>query len=181
MNEIKIVTGSLLSQAANNQRSLAETFISADVIVLVDTSGSMGSNDNTERTRYERACDELAKVQASMPGKIAVISFSDEVMFCPGGVPWNYSCGTDLTRALKFAKVADVEDMRFIVISDGKPENETTALQVAKGYKNKIDTVYIGPGEKNNFLERLSIISGGTSANDFAAQKLEQTVYGLLA
>jgi Mg-chelatase subunit ChlD len=183
MNELnkQTVKGSLLSQAANNQRSLAETFISADVIVLVDTSGSMGASDNTERTRYERACDELEKVQASMPGKIAVISFSDDVMFCPGGVPWNYSCGTDLTKALKFSKVADVEDMRFIVISDGKPDNETTALQIAKSYKNKIDTIYIGPGDESNFLERLSSISGGKSANDFSAHKLEQTIYGLLS
>lgn len=181
LNKQVTVKGSLLSQAENNNQSLAATFISVDVIILVDTSGSMGVSDNTERTRYERACTELEKIQATMPGKIAVISFSDEVMFCPGGRPWNYACGTDLTKALKFVKVADVEDMRFIVISDGQPDDESSALQVAKTYKNKIDTVYIGPGDNSKFLERLSLVSGGKAANDFSAHKLAQTVYGLLA
>ena len=107
------VAGSLAQQASTTGKSLAESFISADCIVLVDTSGSMGMSDGFENTRYERACDELAKIQRTMPGKICVISFSDDAMFCPSGVPWNYSSGTDLARALKFSKVADVDDMRF--------------------------------------------------------------------
>jgi hypothetical protein len=176
------VPGSLSQQASAKGQSLAETFISADCIVIVDTSGSMGGSDNTERSRYDRACDELRKIQASMPGKIAVISFSSEVMFCPAGVPWNYSSGTQLDKALIFARIADVPEMRFIVISDGQPDDESAALAEARKYQNKIDTIYIGPaGERGErFLSRLASESGGISAKDFSAHKLAETVRGLL-
>jgi len=66
----KQIAGSLAQQAAAKGQSLAESFLSADCIVVVDTSGSMALKDGTEVTRYARACDELAKVQNSMPGKI---------------------------------------------------------------------------------------------------------------
>lgn len=179
----KTVHGSLASVSASTNKPLAETFINADVIVIIDTSGSMAGTDGTGRTRYERACDELEKVQVSMPGKIAVISFSDFVLFCPGGVPWYYGQGTDMAKALKFAKVADVPDMRFIVISDGQPDDEHAALEVAKTYTNKIDTIFIGPSgsEGEGFLRRLAKVSGGIAAKDFSAKQLSQSIFGLLA
>jgi hypothetical protein len=177
------VTGSLAQQAQQKGQSLAESFISADCIVLVDTSGSMGMSDGMENTRYERACDELKKIQNSMPGKICVISFSDETMFCPAGVPWDYGMGTDLARALKFSKVADVPDMRFIVISDGQPDDPQAAINAASQYKNRIDTIFIGgsSNEGQAFLERLAKASGGIAARDFSAAQLSDTVKGLLS
>jgi len=180
---LRPVAGSIAAQSAATNKPLAETFVNADVIVIVDTSGSMSQTDGTERTRYERACAELEKVQATMPGKICVISFSDECLFCPSGIPWNYGHGTDLAKALKFAKIADVQDMRFIVISDGEPDDEREALTIAGHYKNHIDTIYIGSqdGGGQNFLARLAQASGGFSAKDFSAHQLSNTVYGLLA
>jgi len=179
----KAVAGSLAAQAQQKGQSLAEIFISADCIVLVDTSGSMGMSDGMENTRYERACDELKKIQNSMPGKICVISFSDETMFCPSGVPWDYGSGTDLARALKFSKIADVPDMRFIVISDGQPDDPQAAINAANQYNNRIDTIFIGgsSNEGQAFLERLANASGGKAARDFSAAKLSDTVKGLLS
>jgi len=180
---LRPVSGSIAAQSAAAHKPLAETFINADVIVIVDTSGSMGQTDGTERTRYERACAELEKVQATMPGKICVISFSDDCLFCPSGVPWDYQRGTDLVKALNFAKVADVPEMRFIVISDGEPDDEQAALDTARKYKNHIDTIYIGSknGSGQDFLARLASVSSGISAKDFSAHQLSSTVYGLLA
>jgi len=179
----KQIAGSLAQQAAAKGQSLAESFLSADCIVVVDTSGSMALKDGTEVTRYARACDELAKVQNSMPGKICVLSFSDSVMFCPNGIPWNYSMGTDLAAALKFAKIADVLEMRFIIISDGEPDDERAALAIAKTYSNRIDTIYIGNshGSGQEFLTRLAKASGGIGIQNFSAAQLEQTVKGLLS
>lgn len=176
------VQGSLAQQAAANHISLAETFVNADVVVLVDTSGSMGAHDGTERSRYSRACDELRKIQLSMPGKIAVISFSDEVKFFPGGIPQNFGQGTDMAKALKFARIADVPEMKFILISDGEPNTEGETLQEAALYKNPIDTIYIGPKgyEGERFLKLLASKTGGRSAKDFSGHKLEQTIRGLL-
>lgn len=176
------VPGSLAAQSATTGRSLAETFVNADVIVIVDTSASMDSKDHGNKSRYERACDELAKVQTSLPGKIAVLSFSDDVMFCPSGKPWNYGGSTQLDRALQFAKVADVDGMQFIVISDGEPADEITALKIAATYKNKIDTIFIGRegDDGQRFLSRLAQASGGQAVKDFAAKQLETSVKGLL-
>ncbi len=182
LSKLPSVPGSLAQQAAANHISLAESFVNADVIVIFDSSGSMGSHDGTERSRYARASDELRKIQASMPGKIAVLSFSDEVKFFPSGIPANFGQGTDLAKALKFAKIADVPEMKFIVISDGEPNDEQEALVEAAKYKNHIDTIYIGPvgdnGEK--FLALLASKSGGKAAKDFAGHKLEATIRGLL-
>jgi Mg-chelatase subunit ChlD len=177
------VPGSLAAQSATTGHSIAQTFVGADVIVLIDTSSSMTQRDGYgEKSRYDRACDELANVQASLPGKIAVLSFGDMVLFCPSGIP-SQPCGmTDLTGALKFAKVADVDDMKFIVISDGEPNDEYSALLIASQYKNRIDTIYIGPegGSGQRFLDRLAKESGGQAIKDFAAKQLAQNVKGLL-
>lgn len=176
------VPGSLASQAATTGQSLAQTFINADVIILVDTSGSMAGTDMTDKSRYDRACDELAKLQASLPGKIAVLSFGDFTLFCPSGIPTKPVGMTDLTGALQFAKVADVADMQFIVISDGEPNDEDSALRVASTYQNKIDTIFIGrEGDSGQrFLARLAKASGGKAIKDFSAKQLESSVRGLL-
>lgn len=177
-----IIVGSLASVAKANHQSLAETFISADVIVLIDTSSSM-QNRGGEKSRYERACEELTNLQSTLPGRIAVISFASEPIFCPSGVP-QPPCGmTDLAKALKFAKVADVCDMRFIVISDGEPDSEREALDVASTYQGRIDVIYIGreggPGQA--FLQKLARAHGGKSITSENAKELAAGVTYLLS
>lgn len=178
-----IVQGSLSAIAQQNNQSIAETFINADCIILVDTSGSMAACDaRGGKSRYEVACEELKNLQGSMPGKLAVIAFSDDVLFCPSGVPFDYQGGTDLTKALKFAKVADVTGMKFIVISDGQPENEETAIATARTYKNHIDTIYVGPegGAGQAFLRKLAKASGGTGVTADRVKELASNVERLL-
>lgn len=179
------VVGSLAHTAKQNGAALATTFLSCDVIVLCDTSGSMGSCDSHEgRSRYDQACIELAKLQGDLPGKIGVISFSSTTMFCPDGVPFNLRGGTDLAGALKFAKIADIPGaMRFVVISDGQPDDEAAALQVAANYHNRIDTIFVGPenGLGRDFLKRLAKASGGQTMTAEAAKQLADSVQKLLA
>ena len=179
----QIISGSLGAIAAQNNQSIAETFTNADVVIIVDTSGSMCACDSRGgQSRYEVACEELRNLQNSLPGKLALLSFSDDVQFCPSGIPFNYQCGTDLARALKFAKIADITGMRFIVISDGDPDDEQEALNVARTYKNRIDTIYVGPegGEGQAFLRRLAKASGGTGVTAAQVKELQTTVRGLL-
>ncbi|HOR01504.1 MAG TPA: VWA domain-containing protein [Anaerolineae bacterium] len=100
-----IVPGSLSAIAAREGQSLAETFLNADAVILVDTSGSMMSGDSRGgRSRYNVALEELAHLQAHMPGKLAVIAFSDSTVFAPGGQPPLLGSGTNLAGALRFAK-----------------------------------------------------------------------------
>lgn len=179
-----IVTGSLraISQATN--KSIAESFVNADCIVIVDVSGSMGCMDSRGgQSRYAVACNELADLQKNLPGKIAVLAFSDSCMFCPDGQPFNMGAGTNLAGALKFARVADVSGMRFIVISDGWPDSPAEALQVAKSFKNRIDTIYVGPegmGDGREFLNQLAAAHGGLSVTADRAKELSASAQRLL-
>ena len=179
----QLVKGSIGAVAQQNNQSIAETFINADCIIICDTSGSMCQEDSRGgKSRYDVACEELKNLQASLPGKLALLSFSDDVIFCPSGIPFNYQGGTDLAKALKFAKVADVTGIRFIVISDGEPHDEEAALKVAKTFKNKIDTIYVGPenGDGQAFLKRLAKASGGTGVTAAKVATLADNVQRLL-
>lgn len=83
-----IVAGSISAIAQQKNKSIAESFLQAEIVVIVDTSGSMENPDSRGgRSRYETACEELAALQGSLPGKVAVMSFSDRVQFCPAGIP----------------------------------------------------------------------------------------------
>jgi len=179
----QIIQGSIGAVAQQQGKSIAESFVNADCIIIVDTSSSMGQHDSRGgNSRYEVACEELKNLQASLPGKLALLSFSDDVIFCPNGIPFNYEGMTDLSKALKFAKMGDVSGMRFIVISDGEPNDEQSALDVAKTYKARIDTIYVGPenGDGQKFLQRLAKVSGGQGVTSAQVKELESTVKHLL-
>ena len=188
MKALTVVPGSLAQQAKDSGKSLAETFVSADAIILVDCSGSMGNDDagpEHNEARYKVALRELAALQKAMPGKIAVIGFDDQVQFFPGGQPTWMGGGTDLAKALRFAKVADVSGMRFVLICDGYPDSAEAALQVASTYQNRIDTIFIGDPNSRDaiaFLKRLAEISGGAPVvASGVAQLAAQTQRLLLA
>ncbi len=179
-----IVQGSLHQVSQQSGKSLAETFINARVVVIVDTSGSMAAEDSRgNKSRYDVACEELRALQGQYPGEVAVIAFSDQVQFCPSGIPEFFSGGTDLARALRFAKMADVMGMQFVVISDGHPDDADDALQAAKTYTNKIDVVYVGPEGSSTgraFLKDLAAASGGRFNTAGCAENLAAMVNQLM-
>lgn len=184
-NQTAIVAGSLSAIAHLSGGSIAESFIGSDVVVIVDTSGSMGQADSRgSKKRYTVACEELAKLQANMPGKIAVLAFSENVVFCPGGVPEMIGGGTDLAGALKFARVADVPPMRFIVISDGQPDDEQAALAEASKFTSRIDCIFVGPEDDymggRAFLDRLAKAHSGKSVTAKCAEQLAEKAEQLL-
>ena len=172
MHNNTLVTGSLADIAQAKNISLAESFLTADAIIIIDVSASMRQTDGKKRTRYERACQELEKLQANLPGKLAVVAFASSVQFCPGGVPVFLSSATDLAKALEFIKPADGCGLKFIIISDGEPDSETAALSVAQQFESSLDTVYLGPegGPGQDFLRRLSAASGGRAVRHGAAE-----------
>jgi Mg-chelatase subunit ChlD len=178
-----IIPGSLGAISQQENQSLAETFLSAEMVVIVDTSGSMNASDADGMTRYERACHELALLQQRNSGKVAVIGFSNTPMFYPGGQPSLMGADTKMAKALQFTKVADVEGMKFFLISDGQPtDGEDRVLQVASQYKNKINTIYCGPegGAGQRFLSRLAEASGGVFATADRVKELASTVETML-
>jgi len=177
---MSIVPGSLSSVAAQSGRSLAESFLHCDAIVIVDTSGSMSGCDAPGgRSRYQSATAELEALQQQLPGKIAVLAFSDRCEFCPGGIPVFLGSGTDVAGALSFARLADVPGMQFYLISDGEPDSEGDALAVAALYQAHINTIYVGPerGTRGRaFLAKLAAATGGQSAVAELTKALGETV-----
>jgi hypothetical protein len=183
MTNKSIVIGSIGAMAMSTGKSIAETFLSADVIVLVDTSGSMNAHDAREgKSRYEVACDELSRLQNTMPGKIAVIAFSNAARFCPDGIPQFFGDTTNLTGALKFVKVADLPDMRFVIISDGQPDSMQSAEEVAATFTNRFDCIYVGPegGIGQEWLNKLARLHGGSGRTAAKAQDLAEVTLKLL-
>lgn len=180
-----IVQGSLGQIARDGHTSIAEAFVNAECVVIIDCSSSMNANDSRGgRSRYEVACEELALLQENNPGKIAVVCFNDFTNFVPNGVPTAPLGGTKLAEALTFCRPADVEGIRFIVISDGEPNDERRALSAARKYRNRIDVIYVGPETTRwgyEFLQRLAAASGGVFATADRAQELYVTAHKLLS
>lgn len=178
--------GSLGEMAQRAGKSIAETFMQADAIVMIDISLSMSEHDCLEgQKRCDVALAELAKLQRQIPGKVGVIQWSSSVAFMPGGVPDLPTGSTDLAQCLKFVKPADGTGIRLILISDGEPDNQESAIAVAQTFKSKIDTVYVGPldGLGADFLKRLAAVTGGQAVTQSVQQiaELSQTVKKLLA
>ena len=194
-----IVPGSLKAIAQQEGKPLAESFLSADAIVIVDVSGSMSIRDvdNTGgptsryfgeptlasgRSRYEAACDELARLQRELPGAIAVVQFSSGVGFCWGGRPTYEGMGTDLAGALKFVQAAD-GTVEFFVISDGYPDDADRALSLARQFDSAIHAIFIGPESDTAgaaFMRKLAKVAGGQSSVN-KVPELAARVAGLLA
>lgn len=171
-----LVPGSIGAMAKDSGRSVAESFLSAEVVILMDSSGSMAAADSRGgKPRYVVAGDELAKLQMQMLGKIAVIEFSDDAKLCPGGQTSYPGGSTNLDGALRFARVAD-GSVRFIVISDGYPDDDQAALDEAAKFTSRIDCIYVGPeGEEGaRFLARLAKKRGGQQVTISSAAQLAE-------
>jgi hypothetical protein len=178
-----LVSGSLGAIAQRDGLSLAESMLNAENMILVDVSGSMDAHDSRGgRRRYDVACEELVKLQQAHPGKIAVVAFSSSVVFAPSGVPAFEGGGTDLVAGLRFALPFD-GTMRFIVISDGEPNDEKATLDIARQFSSRIDTVYVGPEADRSgarFLRQLAAATGGQHVKADRAQELAARVETLL-
>lgn len=187
MTKSLVVTGSLSAIAERNHIEIAETFVSVNCAIIVDISGSMSACDSRNGlSRWQVAGQELQSLQNSMPGRIAVIAFSDRSEFVPSGIlPELGRLGqqTNLARALQFAKTLDVPGVRFVVISDGQPDSASRCIEIARTYKNRIDTIYVGPegGHGSAFLEQLAQASGGQSATADRVKELAYTAAKMLA
>lgn len=183
-NTNAITVGSLAAIANRDGTSLAESFLSCEVIALIDQSGSMAAKDAPGgKSRYDAADAELIALQRQHPGQVAVISFSDDVRFCPGGVPGRDGQGTDMAAALNFAREADGAS-KIVLISDGHPDSEEATLNAARRYNHPIHTIFIGPEDDRHggreFLARLAAATGGRAFQSTAPGLLAEGVQQLL-
>lgn len=131
------------------------------IVILVDVSSSMGQAAGV-RQKIDLLRDALAHVLPQIPASrlIAFSSFPREVT--PFTLPAP-SGGTDLTAALRY--ILPYAPQKTVVISDGQPDNQATALDAARQLTGVIDVIYCGPdsdGEAIAFMQRLAAIGEGT-------------------
>lgn len=177
----QLVKGSLQHLAQRDNKSLAESFMSASTIVLIDRSGSMDEVDYGQ-SRYRRAANELAKLQSSNEGKIAVVAFDHEATFCPSGVSPQPRGGTYIGKALEYVQIADGVVDQFVVISDGDTWDQQETLQIARSFSTPIHTIFIGPegSDGEAFLKQLAKVRGGISSTTTGAVDLASTIQTLM-
>jgi hypothetical protein len=141
-------------------------FMGVKAFVMVDVSSSMDVCDaGNGKSRYDVACDELAKLQNENPGEIAVGAFSNHADFCPGGVPIHAGGMTDMAAALEMMLMADNTGIRLVLISDGEPNDQSATLKIAGKFKSKIDTIFVGneTGFRPGVPAQLAAATGGVA------------------
>lgn len=162
----KIAKGSILDVANQTGKSFAESFLECDAIIAVDVSASMSTRDCQENTsRFDMAVRELEKLQAQLPGKVAVCSFSSSTKFIASGVLKDTESLTDMVKCLEFLKDFDGAGIKIILISDGEPDEKEPTLKLAQTFVTKIDTVFVGneTSKGREFLRQLAEATGGIS------------------
>lgn len=162
----KIIVGSQQDIANKSNQTLAQTFLSCDLIAVVDISSSMDSRDASNgKSRWEVARKNLVSLQGRYQGKIALIEFALRANYNPSGDLSRPYGSTNLTEALEFVHVADDCGIKIIVVSDGEPDSKDAALAIATRFTQKIDAIYCGDERDlsggRKFLERLVSVTGG--------------------
>ena len=178
------VKGSLTETQRQRNLSFAEAFVTVDAIIVVDVSGSMSTADvraeDGIQSRFNEANRQLKKLQSRMPGKLAVVEFSDDAVFCPDGQLSGVKGGTDLLGALQFVSPAAGCGLKFIIVSDGLPESPDETIQYAQQLHEKLDCIHIGTDPRGKqFMERLAAASGG-QALESEVQLLSDNIVKLL-
>lgn len=180
-----IVPGSLSAIAQKSGIGLAESFLSASTILILDCSGSMSETDAPGgKSRQETAKEQLIKLQKENAGKLALVCFADYAIFSPGGIPVECGGSTNMAGALDYVYPADDTGTQFILMSDGSPNDPEKTLAVARKFKTPIQTIFIGPEDDREggrvFLEKLARMTGGQSLKSDAPGLLANPVEQLL-
>ena len=196
-----IVDGSISAIAARDDTSIVDAAMGAEVLVLIDTSGSMSMRLMGGGTAHSKAANEVAQLQNEFNGKVALFSFSDEVMFCPTGTPVRFDGNTKMAKALDHIHRFD-GILKVYLISDGYPslsndsdrlmsdrtyhQNvEQEVLASARKFKSPIHTIFIGDEtdkKAQRFLQKLAAATGGKYVKaDKIAQLYDPTKKLMLA
>ena len=177
------VKGSLAESQKNRKVTFAEAFLTVDAIVICDVSASMSTQDvDVEgglRSRWDECNHQLALLQARHPSKIAVVAFSNNAQFCPNGVLPPVQSSTNMLGALQFVAPADDTGIKFILVSDGEPDDPTGTLALARTLKTPINTIFVGRGRGADFMRELANATKGRSVEK-GVELLEENITLLL-
>ena len=196
-SEQKVAQGSIYDVSNRQNVPVEAVMADAQAVVFLDRSGSMSHYINEDQydpfaynrpnpggnTRFEDANKALEGIQRRYDGKIILIPFSTFPELQLNGVPRPPDGGTDVAAALEMGKQFDGLGMKFVLISDGEPNSDVAAIEVAKTYEDPIDTIFIGADKDIrgiDFLNRLSAATRGQALGKIDVEKLEGATVKLL-
>lgn len=158
------VQGSINDVAKQKSGGLQQAMAEAEVVVLVDISGSMADYDGTDKARYERAQEVLDQLQRDYAGKIILASFDYDAEFqFTGRLPLPRG-GTNLAGALNFVRDLS-EAYQIILVTDGRPDSPQEALESAKRLASPLNIMFVGAENDvyaRDFLDELAKATGGS-------------------
>lgn len=171
--------GSPQQIADEEGRDLREVITEIEYVLLLDTSSSMSKDSTGGKSRWEHAKEALSNLQKDHQGQFLLITFATGPQIRFDGRLTKPSGATHLTKALEMASRLDGTGVEFIVVSDGRPNNERKALDVGKTFIDTIHTIYIGKegGKGEEFMNKLAT---GERFGQTDPVKLEGTVTKLL-
>lgn len=152
-------------------------------MVIADLSGSMSSEAFEGKSRYQ--C--LQQALAPFKGRVQVLAFNSRVWEVDADSLPQPDMFTAMAKAIETA--IQLEPLHVLMISDGLPDNRTTALQAADQLAQTciMDVMYIGPEDENaeGFMQELANVGRGRYIN-FRVDKespmqLESEIDSLLA
>lgn len=192
-NELEIPLADIISRMASTEvvgeaAKIKARFRDASgaVVVLCDVSGSMMDLiGHSGLSKYDHLKIALDDVLSGWP-KIVLVAFASSAKRLrsakdlPDPQIGALGGGTDLGRALR--QVANMKPSKTIVISDGCPDNEHSALAEAEGLTGSIDTIYCGPDSHPavRFLQKLSRSTGGVQVTWDGYRQVSSVIRGLL-
>jgi hypothetical protein len=175
-----VAEGSIKDVAQRENISIEQAFMNAEYIALVDVSGSMTATDSRGgQSRHDVAEEELKKLQAKYPGKLALVCFSSETKFVPSGIPDRMNGGTNLLRGLETIQAVDGAVKLFFVICDGQPDwgQEDECMALARHFTTPVNSIFVGPetdSDAMSFMRRLAEAGNGQNVNASEIGKLAE-------
>lgn len=127
--------------------------------LLLDVSGSMAEEIEPSRTKI----DALRDVVRQLKGDPKIVAFESRVHNVPdkNSVPSPMG-GTNLYGALIHLRAQGVKNV--ILLTDGEAEAQDDCLAIAKEFKIKV--MYIGLGNRPDFLDKLALASDGYATTE---------------
>ena len=127
--------------------------------ILCDTSGSMWTDVEPGQSRI----DVLRSIVKELTNALIMVFNSDAKIADKNSIPDPLG-GTYISKALQLAK--DNGILNVILLTDGENEisDNTITLEIAKGMNIRI--MYIGSGERPEFLNKLANQSGSFATTE---------------
>lgn len=138
----------------------------SQVVLLCDLSGSMESQANGGRTRFQALVKAVGELLEQEP-EAKVVCFNGKAWVTKDISEESPDGGTNLAEG--FRKVQTLNPTHTIVVSDGQPNNADAAIAAARLTPGVISMIYVGPDEDKGaiaFMERLTRVGAGVGVID---------------